>query len=346
MRLPNGYGSVYKLSGNRRRPYIAKITTGFRDDGTQIFKPIGYYQSKEDGLQALALYNHAPYNIDLRNITFTELYNKWLARKNKKIENNDMADNSLKIYENVYKNHCNILHNKIFINIKTNDMQKIIDNSSGGFTIKRYIKSLCSQLFSLASEIDVPVNKNYAEFIEIGSEDESTLHKDITEEHIQLLWNNLDIEDVDLSLILIYTGLRPNELLSIKKKNVYISDKYMIGGGKTKAGKNRIIPLHDKILPLIKRRLETASKYLISSKRTPKLTYASFKERWDKMMSRLDLSYLPYDCRHTCATRLDNAKANKICVKLILGHKIQDITDGVYTHKNISQLVDTINLVK
>ena len=26
MKLPNNYGSVYKLSGNRRRPYIAKIT--------------------------------------------------------------------------------------------------------------------------------------------------------------------------------------------------------------------------------------------------------------------------------------------------------------------------------
>lgn len=29
MRLPNGFGSVTKLSGNRRRPYAAKITTGY-----------------------------------------------------------------------------------------------------------------------------------------------------------------------------------------------------------------------------------------------------------------------------------------------------------------------------
>ena len=74
-------------------------------------------------------------------------------------------------------------------------------------------------------------------------------------------------------------------------------------------------------------------------------TYASFKERWDKMTVKLDLDYLPYDCRHTCATRLDNVKANKICTKLILGHKIADITDGIYTHKNITQLIETINLL-
>ncbi len=32
MRLPNGFGSVTKLSGNRRRPYVAKITTGHEFD--------------------------------------------------------------------------------------------------------------------------------------------------------------------------------------------------------------------------------------------------------------------------------------------------------------------------
>ena len=35
MKLPNNYGSVYKLSGNRRRPYIAKITIGYNNKGKQ-----------------------------------------------------------------------------------------------------------------------------------------------------------------------------------------------------------------------------------------------------------------------------------------------------------------------
>ena len=120
----------------------------------------------------------------------------------------------------------------------------------------------------------------------------------------------------------------------------------MIGGSKTKSGKNRIIPIHEKIVPLIENRLKNNSSYLIASTRDTSFTYASFKERWDKMINKIGLNYLPYDCRHSCATRLDNVKANKICIKLILGHKIQDITDGVYTHKNINQLVETINLLQ
>lgn len=340
MKLPNNYGSVYKLSGNRRRPYIAKITIGYNNKGKQIFKPIGYYATKEEGLQALALYNNAPYDIDLKNITFKELYTKWLISKSKKIENN-----SLKLYKNAYKNHCSKLHNKIFVNIRKRDIQELIDNCSCGYTIKKYIKGLCNQLYNFADELDVPITKNYAEFVDLGKEEKSTLHINLKEEEINLLWNNLNVEDVDLALILIYTGLRPNELLNINKTDVFLDENYMIGGSKTEAGKNRIIPIHSRIKPLIERRLNNPTNYLIASSRDMQFTYASFKERWDKMTVKLDLDYLPYDCRHTCATRLDNAKANKICIKLILGHKIADITDGVYTHKNITQLIETINLL-
>lgn len=346
MKLPNGYGSVYKLSGNRRKPYIAKKTIGFDDFGKQIFKPIGYYETKEEGLQALALYNNAPYNIDLKNITFSKLYEKWINRKNIKLEKEEISDNTLKLYMNAYKNHCVSLHNKVFVNIKTSDMQILVDNCPFGFTIKKYIKGLCKQLFEFANQLDVPINKNYAEYVELGREEHSSMHVCIKEKDINKLWDNLDKEDVDLALILIYTGLRPNELLNMKKENVYLSKRYMIGGSKTKAGKNRYIPINEKIVPLIENRLKNNSSYLIGSSRDMAFTYVSFKERWDKMMYDLDLSYLPYDCRHTCATRLDNVKANKICTKLILGHKIQDITDGVYTHKNINQLIETINLLK
>ena len=142
MKLPNGYGSVYKLSGNRRKPYIAKKTIGFDDFGKQIFKPIGYYETKEEGLQALALYNNAPYNIDLKNITFSKLYEKWINRKNIKLEKEEISDNTLKLYMNAYKNHCTSLHNKVFVNIKTSDMQILVDNCPFGFTIKKIYKRI------------------------------------------------------------------------------------------------------------------------------------------------------------------------------------------------------------
>lgn len=345
MKLPNGYGSVHKLSGNRRKPYIAKKTIGFNDKGHQIFKSIGYYSTREDGLQALAMYNNIPYNVDLKNITFIDLYKRWIDKRNKKVENEKMAKNSLNPYKNVFKNHCESLHNMIFIDIRSNHIQSIIDKCNCGFTIKKYIKGLCSQLFEFASQLDVPINKNYAKYVELGKETKSTMHSNIEEKQIKYLWDNINLDDVDLALIMIYTGLRPNELLNIKVENVFLESRYMIGGGKTKIGTNRIIPIHDKITPLIENRLKTSKTYLITSNIETKYTYASFKERWDRMMDKLHLNYYPYDCRHTLATRLDNVNANKLCIKMIMGHKAKDLLDNTYTHKERQQLIETINLL-
>ena len=57
MRLPNGYGTVYKLSGNRRRPYVAAVPVGFKENGKVIQEPLGYFAKKAEGLAALAEYN-------------------------------------------------------------------------------------------------------------------------------------------------------------------------------------------------------------------------------------------------------------------------------------------------
>ena len=50
MRLPNGFGSVYKLSGNRRKPYAVSITMGFDRKGRQVRKIVGYAESRSEGL--------------------------------------------------------------------------------------------------------------------------------------------------------------------------------------------------------------------------------------------------------------------------------------------------------
>lgn len=83
-KLPNGYGSVYKLSGNRRKPWVAAKTFGWildEEKGTakQVQRPIGYFPTKSEALDALANYNENPYDIDVHNITFEEVYNKWSA---------------------------------------------------------------------------------------------------------------------------------------------------------------------------------------------------------------------------------------------------------------------------
>jgi site-specific recombinase XerD len=57
--------------------------------------------------------------------------------------------------------------------------------------------------------------------------------------------------------------------------------------------------------------------------------------------------HTPHDCRHTFATLLDNAGANTISIKRLMGHSSGgDVTEKVYTHKDIEQLRIAIELIK
>lgn len=53
MKLPNGFGTVYKMQGNRRRPYVAKKTI----QGKQ--KAIGYFETFEDAMACLVAYTRS-----------------------------------------------------------------------------------------------------------------------------------------------------------------------------------------------------------------------------------------------------------------------------------------------
>lgn len=80
MKLPNGYGSVVKLSGKRRKPWMVRKTTGYRIDPIKEKKVneyiiIGYAATKTEGLQMLADYNQNPFDTKAAKMTFDEVYN-------------------------------------------------------------------------------------------------------------------------------------------------------------------------------------------------------------------------------------------------------------------------------
>ena len=85
MKNPNGYGSVVKLSGNRRNPFCARKTVGWNEKGHPIYKPIGYFKTRQEAMIVLAEYNRNPYDIDLSKITMKELFERWSARDFPKI---------------------------------------------------------------------------------------------------------------------------------------------------------------------------------------------------------------------------------------------------------------------
>lgn len=340
MKLPNGYGSVYKLSGKRRKPWTARKTIGWKDNAQPIYEYLGYYEKREQALQALAAYNLDPYDLANRNLTFEEIYDLWAKQryidKGKKIPNG---------YAAAYK-ACKDLHGLVFTDIRTAHMQKALNEWKIGYASKKNMRILFGLLFDFAMQNDV-VKKDYSEYVtlEMPEEEGEKKHKPFTPEELATLWENAADRSAQIVLIYCYTGMRPTEFVKIKTADVFLADRYMIGGIKTKTSKNRAIPIAEKIYPFIEAMYNPENEYLLTDYDGP-LSYDKLNWRyWKSLMEKLDMDHLPHDGRHTCSTLLDNAEVNKTVIKKILGHAGLGTTEKVYTHKTIQQLVDAINLI-
>lgn len=337
MRNPNGYGTVVKLSGNRRRPYAVRKTVGFKENGQPIIKAIGYAATREEGLIMLAEFNHNPYDIDVKKVTVKEVFEGWLKRNTDKL-----SKSSFQAAKTAWK-YCESVYNVKYSDLKVYQMQDCIDNCPHGPSTKKTIKTLFHHLDKYSMELDIIVKKN-SELLTTPTQPESN-KKPFTEEEIELLWRHKDEPEVDFVLVLIYMGWRINELLSITHDNVDLKSKTIKGGGKTKSGKNRIVPIHERILPFIIKRYHTREKYLFGTNEYRKPTTAAYYHVWYKTLEKFGMHHTPHECRHTFRTLLDAKGANKVCIDLLMGHKSNSVGERIYTHKTLKELTDTIKLL-
>lgn len=149
MKLPNGYGSVVKLSGKRRKPWMVRKTTGYRIDPVKEKKVneyiiIGYAATKTEGLQMLADYNRNPYDTKAAKMTFDEVYEEWSKKKFPTV-----SESNIKGYKASYKT-CGILYNRVFKDLKLADLQQVIDTCGKNFPTLKKIKILFNQLYEFA----------------------------------------------------------------------------------------------------------------------------------------------------------------------------------------------------
>lgn len=331
MKNPTSYGTVSLIDkkSKRRCPYRVQIHVGWTDEGKPIRKTIGYAKTRAEGRQMLAEYHDKPFDTDMNNVTFKCLYDKWYDYK----KTTGIVDVSLRKYTFVRK-HYEPLENKPFIEITRTDLQNIIltANVSAGYQDR--IRNLYHQMYEFAKGNNIKVGSDISKFVNIDKQVASTLHQPFSDAEISLLWANRN-EIVDLIIINIYTGIRPAEFFKISEVN----ENYFVTGSKTEAGRNRVVPLNDKIIEIFHK---TINSNILSKIKTEDVYYHRFK----KEVNKLGLgSHSPYDCRHTFATLMARANANDHCIKLIMGHKIADLTKRVYTHKLISELIEEVNKI-
>lgn len=336
MRRANSTGSIIKLKGRRRRPYAVRVTAGWTDDGKQIFKYLSYHEKKTEARKTLDAYNVNPYDIDDAKITFAEIYEQWT-----KTEFETLSTSMVNSYRSAYK-HCKPLYGKVFKDLRKSHLQAVVDSIKAP-SMQSVTKVLFLKSYKYALENDI-VNKNYAQFVKVAK----TETKDkvpFTREEIDILWDKMDdVKYADLVLILLYTGMRIGELLNMEKSNIFLEDRYMIGGSKTKAGKNRIIPLHKRIVPLIEKRMqESDSQWLFINKVGAKLKYNSFTQyHWEPIIKLVGNDHTPHDTRHAFISEMSRLNVNQITIRKIVGHSDKSVTEH-YTHKNIEELLEAVD---
>lgn len=334
MRLPNGYGSVHKLSGTRRNPWRVRKTVGKTEEGKLIFINIGYYSSRTKALEALAEFNKNPYDLSNDKLTFDDVYKLMLEREEMKL-----SEASLKNFASLYK-HLIPIHKMNIKEIRTLHLQKIIDEMIVGFSMKKKTKMLMNKTFSYALKNDI-VEKDYAKFVELidNGTGETREPLPFTFEEISEVFSK-DTFEYDVAKILLCTGYRINELLSIPTKNVHIEEGYLLGGSKTKAGKDRIVPISKHIKSIIEKYYDPKNEFLFMSKRGKRYPYSTYNDRWMKILP----AHTPHDTRHTFISIMDNVQANKVAAHRIFGHANSGVTEKVYTHKNLNDLQEVMRL--
>lgn len=336
MRFANGMGAIIKLSGNRRKPYGARVTVGW-ENGKQKYKYIGYFADQTEALTALLTYNGGEIHEDTHKLTFAEVFYKWIGKAEKTLTEANKRD-----YVNVFK-HAERLHKRRFNTIKSDDLQAVLDDCDKSLSFKKKMKSLFNQMYIYGEERDL-CKKNMAKYVTAESNKEVRDGVPFTDVEIEKLWSMKDEFDVKILLTLLYTGTRINELLEITLENLHLDEGYMIGGKKTAAGKNRVIPLSDKIIPLLKDSLSN-NKYLFELNGLA-IKYHTYRNRFTKVIEKLGTEHHLHDTRHTTISRLHSAGVSETTIKKIVGHSQGgDITAKVYIHKTVDELREAINKI-
>ncbi len=333
MKNPNGYGSVVKLSGNRRNPFVVRKTVGYNEKAYPIYDVIAYCKTREEGNIILAEYNKNPYDIDAAKITMQELFAKFKEKKYPK-----MSISLQHSLSSAY-NHCKPLHSMKYREIKSFQMQDCIDGCGKSYSTQGAIKNLFGHLDRYALELDI-IDKQYSVLTTAEPIPETT-KKPFTEDEINRLWDMKSIEWVDSVLIFLYSGFRLSELLNMKIEDINLDNRTFVGGIKTRNGKNRIVPIHSKIFSIVQNKINSNNVYLFELN-GKKVTPSKYYEIWDKIMKQCGMKHTPHECRHTFRSRLDSAGANKRCIDLMMGHKSKEVGERIYTHKTIEELEEAI----
>lgn len=368
---PNGTGSIYQRKDIKSKPWAASSTI----TGKRVY--LGSFPTRTAAVKALAEYEANP--TTGYNITLSQLHSKWMKSKsytklgkstksnyktswdklsplyNRKMKDLRKADYQAIIdyYEGKHQKRgidgkLMYVDNKGRHTYKVTDKPYIIDGLK--YSALHKIKCLLTKMYPFAMEDDI-VNKNYASFIELPdpNEVEKTSFTDI---QLEIIRQNINkVPYADYIYCLCYLNFRVSEFLELTKENYYISDTKIpvfVGGKKTEAGTDRLVPIHPKIQPIIKRLLNKNGETIFCDENGKAMNKDRFRERY--FYPALDAlgmprSLTPHSCRRTFSTRMSAAGARPEDIIALMGHTSYDTDIKHYINQEAATLYNAIKLM-
>ena len=333
LKRAKGSGTICKCEG-RHRPWRANAPTVTDPITGEKKRPlIGYFRTRKEAENALANFNTNPYSIG-SSITFAMVYDQWIAKKMR----SGKSQTTIYSYNAAFK-RCASIADIPICKLKLPDLlQVFVINGDCGKSTVTNIKIVIDGVFEFAERFEY-IGKNYARLVDgddlIYTTPEEAKHRVFTPEEIRAVLTAPRDIYTDCTKILLFTGFRVEELLSMTDTNIHFNEGYFQGGLKTAAGKGRIVPIHHDITGLI-------AEYLLK-KQTEKVFPITAAKLRSEMFSRWN--HIPHDTRHTFISRMQTLHADKVTLEMLVGHSAKNVTDKVYTHKGLEELRQCIEIL-
>lgn len=284
---------------------------------------------------------------ELYNATVEDIYKIWSENHFKNI-----MPSSSRNYKTYWEKFAPISSMKMS-DLRTAHLQMIVNGKGVTPQIAYEIKVIAKALCKIGMENDL-LDKNYAEFLKLPKIERK--EKVIfTADQLKILWDHSDDEKVQTILVMVYMGFRVGEVLQLKTENIHLDEGYIIGGEKTEAGRNRVIPFPPEI-PEIK---EFVSHWLNNADSEGNLfscCYATFcrdifyttlidlkivdgyVDDNYKVKFNSKIHITPHSTRHTFASLSSAAGMRPENLQKIIGHANYQTTANIYIHQDIAAL--------
>lgn len=347
-RRANGEGSVI----SRGKSYSIRITTGWTiKDGraVQKFAEKGGFKTQKAALEYLPTLREEalrPHGTDYRKITFEELYQKFIERHAKRVSKSTMG-----CYVSAHK-HFTEIYNLPFADLNTEDWQLCVDDCPRGIRTKQNMKALGTLMYKMAAELrvfGVNTETDFASLVWLPADDSESRQPFTLEELGKIKAGaSAGIQFADWILAMCYTGFRPSEFLALKKES-FDADRWTLrGGAKTEAGKNRIVPIHPMIKPIIAQRMILPGEFLFSPYKDKPITLDNFRQAcFYPALEAIGVQSIPkhgekpgrtpYSTRHTFATMMKSVQGADKDKAALMGHTSYEMTLH-YQHEDYESL--------